>query len=123
MATYSDLSSGNYYVIQEMENTTLELVYVPMVTNNCVLIEFQDEDQTLSWHRKTDEIFEIVEQLTTEQAIMYENMFEDEDKDDDFYWGNDDEDEEDDDGEFWDVDDDDDDEDDEDDEKIIAIKN
>jgi N6-adenosine-specific RNA methylase IME4 len=119
MATYNDLSAGNYYVIQEIENTTLELVYVSMVTEKCVLVEYQDDDQTLTWYRKTDEIFEVVEQLTEEQAIIYENLFENDDEDDDYFWGDDDDD---DDEEFWDVDDDDDDDDD-DDEKIIAIKN
>ena len=123
MATYNDLNPGKYYVIQEMENTSLELVYVPMVTEKCVLVEYQDDDQTLTWYRKTDEVFEVVEELTDEQAIIYESMFqgdEDEDDDNDFFWGDDDDD--DDDGDFWDVDDSDDDED-EDDEKIIALKN
>ena len=120
MATYNDLSAGSYFVIQEVENTTLELVYVPMVTEKCVLIEFQDDDQTLTWYRKTDELFEIVEQLTEEQAIIYEGLFENDNEDDDeFFWGNE---EDDDDDEFWDTDEDDDDDDD-DDEKIIAIKN
>ncbi|MCU0388414.1 MAG: hypothetical protein MUE71_07390 [Chitinophagaceae bacterium] len=121
MATYNELSEGKYYVIQELENTTLELVFVSMATEKCVLIEFQDEDQTLTWYRKTDEIFEIVEELTEEQAVLYETITagDDSDGDDDFFWGDDDEDEDDD---FWDMDDDEDDDDD-DDERVIAIKN
>lgn len=99
MATFGDLQQGSYYVIQEIENSTLELVYVPLVTEKCVLIEFQDEDQTLSWNRKTDPLFEVVEELNDEQAVIYESLFADDDDDDDLVW---DKNEEDDD--FWDID-------------------
>jgi hypothetical protein len=101
MAQFGDLQPGNYYVVQEVENTSLELVYVPLVTEKCVLIEFQDDDQTLAWYRKTETIFEIVEQLTEEQAVIYESLFEEEDDEDDndFFWGDDDDD--DDDDELW----------------------
>jgi hypothetical protein len=119
MATYNDLNKGNYYVIQELENTNLELVYIPLVTEKCVLVEFQDDDQTLSWHRKTEELFEVVEQLTEEQAVIYESLFAD-DEEDDFSWDDEDDEEDDD---FWETDSDDDDDDDDGDDKIIALKN
>lgn len=117
MATYNDLQQGSYYVIQEIENATLELVFVPLITEKCVLVEYQDEEQTLSWYRKTEELFEVVEQLTEEHAVIYESLFEEEDEedDDDFFWGDADED----DDEFWDGEDDDDDDDDEGNVKVI----
>jgi hypothetical protein len=104
MAQFGDLQAGNYYVVQEVENTSLELVYVPLITDKCVLIEFQDEDQTLAWYRKTEPLFEIVEQLTEEQAVIYESLFEEEedDDDDDFFWGEDD----DEDDDLWEMEDD-----------------
>lgn len=97
MATYGDLLPDFYYVVQETENAALELVYVPLITEKCVLVEFQDDDQTLTWNRKTEELFEIVEQLTEEQAVIYESLFEEEEDDnddDDFFWGDDDDDDE-----------------------------
>lgn len=103
MASFGDLQPGNYYVVQEVENTALELVYVPLVTEKCVLIEFQDDDQTLAWYRKSEPLFEIVEQLTEEQAVIYESLFEEEDEenDDDLFWGDDD-----DDDDLWEMEDD-----------------
>jgi len=98
MATYGDLQQGSYYVIQEVENASLELVYIPLVTEKCVLAEFQDEEQTLSWYRKTDNLFEIVEQLADEHAVIYESLFAEDD--DDELWDTDD-----DESDFWDVDD------------------
>ncbi len=99
MATFGDLQQGSYYVVQEVENASLELVYIPLVTEKCVLVEFQDDDQTLSWYRKTDDLFEIVEELADEHAVIYESLFAD-DEDEDF-WDADDKD-----SDFWDVEDD-----------------
>jgi hypothetical protein len=106
MATYGDLQQGSYYVVQEVENASLELVYIPLVTEKCVLVEFQDDDQTLSWYLKTDDLFEIVEQLADEHAVIYESLFA-EDEDDELWDMDDDE------SDFWDVDDDDEEEEDE----------
>jgi hypothetical protein len=121
MATYSDLSPASYFLIQESENASVELVYIPMVTEKAILVEFQDEEQTLKWYKKTEELFEVVEQLTEEQAVIYESLFddddEDEDDDDDFEWDGDDGD---DDGDLpsWFEDDDE-----EDDKKVRALHN
>jgi len=83
-------------VVQEQENASLELIYVPLMTEKCVLVEYQDEEQTLSWFRKSDSLFEVVEQLTEEQAVIYESLFEDdEEEEDDNFWGDDDDDEDD----------------------------
>jgi len=96
MANFGDLQIGSYFVVQEQENASLELIYVPLMTEKCVLVEYQDEEQTLSWFRKSDSLFEVVEQLTEEQAVVYESLFEDdEEEEDDNFWGDDDDDEDD----------------------------
>ena len=86
MATYNDLYPSNYYLIKQNENAGIEMVYIPMVTAKCVLIEYQDDDQTMNWFKKTDSLFEVVEQLTEEQAVIYESLFEDEDEEEDLPW-------------------------------------
>lgn len=83
-------------MVQEQENASLELIYVPLMTEKCVLVEYQDEEQTLSWYKKSDTLFEVVEQLTEEQAVIYESLFEDEEEEDDFFFGDGDDDDEDD---------------------------
>ena len=90
MATYNDLYPSNYYLIKQNDNASIEMVYIPMVTGKCVLVEYQDDDQTMNWFKKTDSLFEVVEQLTDEQAIIYEGLFEDEKDEDDLQWDNED---------------------------------
>lgn len=78
MSLYKELKVNNYYIIQESENANLELVFVIMDTSKTLLLEFQDEDQNLRWVRKSDQLFDIVDKLTKEQAEEYENIFDDE---------------------------------------------
>ncbi len=82
MATYNDLTDGDYYLVQENENASVEMVFIPMMTEKCVLVEYQDEEQTMRWFKKTESLFEVIEKLTEEQAVIYESLFDDEDDDD-----------------------------------------
>jgi hypothetical protein len=86
MASFSELLPACYYLIQENENSRLELVYVLMATDKAVLIEYQDEDQTLAWFKKTDGIYEITEQLTEEQAVIFESIFDEDEEEEDMDW-------------------------------------
>ena len=91
MATYNDLQTDQYYLLQESETGPLSLVYVLMETEKAVFLELENGSETQVWKKKSDIIAEIVEELTEEQADEYESiMFEDED-DEDFEWDDDDE--------------------------------
>jgi hypothetical protein len=108
MASFGDLQPNFYYVVQEQEGAMLELVYVPLVTEKCVLVEYQDEDQRMVWYRKTDKLNEIVEKLTDKQAAIYESLFDGVvkpihapyDDDDDDFWEELDEDDDEDEDDF-----------------------
>lgn len=106
MATYGDLKPDTYYILQEQEGNVLQLVYITMHTSKCVLVEYQDEEQTLTWYRKTDTFFELVDELTDTEALEYESIFEDEEEN---FWSSMSQEEDD----FWDEEDDDEDFDDE----------
>lgn len=90
MTTYSELYPSSYYLIKEHEHASIELVYIPMVTDKCVLVEYQDEEQTMNWFKKTDPIYELIEQLTEEQAVIYESLFENDEEEDEEDWVEDD---------------------------------
>ena len=92
MATYSDLETDKYYLIKEQEDDGVDLIYVLMETNNAVFVEVEDGDETLVWKKKSDSIFEIVDELTEDQAEEYEAIAYEDDDDDDFDWDDDDDD-------------------------------
>jgi hypothetical protein len=74
---YRALHPGNYYLIQEEENSEVLLVFIPMATEKCVLVEYKCDHEPMLWFRKDDELFEVIEQLSEEHALAYENLFED----------------------------------------------
>lgn len=78
MTNYSSLLLDHAYLILEEEGDEIALVQVLMETNKCVLVELHDDEDTTFWRKKTDPIFEIVEQLTDAQVEAYDELFEDE---------------------------------------------
>ncbi len=81
MATYGDLNEGSYYLVQEHENTPVEMVFVAMATEKCVMIEYQDHEQSKRWFKKTDSLLELIEKLTDEQSVIYESLLNSEEDD------------------------------------------
>lgn len=104
MATYNDLKTDKYYLVKEVDADDVALVYVLMETEKAVFLEFEDEMESMVWKKKTDKLEEIVEELTEEQADLYESIVYEEDEEDEFSWENL-EDDDDDDEDFSDDDD------------------
>jgi hypothetical protein len=107
MATYNDLKADRYYLIKEKDAKEIVLAYVLMETEKAVFLEFEDQLDTMVWRKKSDNLEEIVEELTEEQADLYESIVYEEEESDEFSW--EDIDEEDEDDDFSDDEDDDDD--------------
>ena len=105
MATYNDLKTDKYYLVKEVDADEVSLVYVLMETEKAVFLEFEDEMESMVWKKKTDKLDEIVEELTEEQADLYESIVYEEEEDEEFSWEDLEEDEDDED--FSDDDDDD----------------
>ena len=104
MATYNDLKTDKYYLVKEVDADDVSLVYVLMETEKAVFLEFEDEMESMVWKKKTDKLDEIVEELTEEQADLYESIVYEEEEDEEFSWEDLEEDEDDED--FSDDDDD-----------------
>jgi hypothetical protein len=82
MTNYASLLLNKAYLIIENEGEEISLVQILMETSNCVLIEIHDDEETTFWKKKSDPIFELVEQLTDEQVAAYHELFEEEDFED-----------------------------------------
>ncbi|MFP5039490.1 hypothetical protein [Parasediminibacterium sp. JCM 36343] len=84
MATYSDLELNSYYLVIENEGDEISLVQPLMETDACVLLMNLDEYENTYWRKKSDDLFELVDELTEEQLEEYENLFDEEDEDEDY---------------------------------------
>ncbi len=85
MSTYSELIIGRYYLITENEGEELVLVQPMLETNAAVFLILHDaEDEITYWRKKEDPIFEILEELTDEEALSYELLFDNDQADEDW---------------------------------------
>lgn len=85
MSTYSQLSIGRYYLITENEGEELVLVQPMMETTGAVFLILHDaEEEVTYWRKKEDTIFEILEELSDEEAVNYELLFDEDEADEDW---------------------------------------
>ena len=79
MANYSDLQIERFYLVIENEGEDVVLIQPLLETDNCVLLMQHDDEDTTFWRKKSDYVFEIVDELNDDQLAEYENLFDDED--------------------------------------------
>ncbi len=81
MKTYADLSLNRHYLLIESEGESIVLIEPILSTENCFLNVLHDDEESTFWRKKSDPIFEIVEELTEEQFNEFETLFEDDEED------------------------------------------
>jgi hypothetical protein len=83
MPVFNDLSNEKKYLINEYDGDNVLLVEPIMKTESCVLILIHEDVESIVWKKLSDNIFEIIEELSEEKVEEYDLLFE-EDEDDDF---------------------------------------
>ena len=83
MPVFNDLSIEKKYLINEYDGDNVLLVEPSMKTESCVLILIHEDVESIVWKKLSDNIFEIIEELSEEKVEEYDLLFE-EDEDDDF---------------------------------------
>ena len=75
MYSYALLEPGCYYLVQEKENSPIELIRVAVESDHCMYV-FKYKDETLTeWKRKTDELQDILECLTDEMVESWQTQY------------------------------------------------
>lgn len=83
MATFNDLQVDGFYLIEEAKGNDVQLIQVLLVTQKAVLLnQHADDYESMVWRKKTDTIYEIVEELDATSVTQYEDLFEEDDEDD-----------------------------------------
>lgn len=85
MANFTDLTIGKFYLVVEDEGEQIALLEPLMHTDNAVLLMHHEDYETSIWRKKSDSIFEIVDELSIDQLDNYDALFEEEDEDDEDY--------------------------------------
>ena len=75
MYSYELLEAGCYYLIQEQQESTINLIKVTVESDHCVFITRYNDEQVTEWHRKTDPIHEIIELLSDDAVRAWESSY------------------------------------------------
>lgn len=88
MYSYALLETGCYYLIQEKEESPIQLIQVTLETDHCAFVTLYSNEELLNWRKKTDPIFDIIELLSDDaikdwQALYNKDAYNYEEEDDD----------------------------------------
>ena len=75
MYSYALLEAGCYYLIQEKEDSAIQLLQVTMETDHCVFVTVYGDEEVLSWKKKTDPILDIIDLLSDEAVKEWQDLY------------------------------------------------
>lgn len=75
MYSYSLLETGCYYLIQEKEESPIQLIQVTLETDHCVFVTVYGDEEVLNWRKKPDPILDIIELLSDEAVKEWQNLY------------------------------------------------
>ena len=75
MYSYALLEAGCYYLIQEKEDSAIQLLQVTMETDHCVFVTVYGDEEVFSWKKKTDPILDIIELLSDEAVKEWQDLY------------------------------------------------
>lgn len=88
MYSYGLLETGCYYLVQEKENETIELIRVAMDTDHCMYVFKYTDEMGSVWKKKSDPLHDIIECLSDEMVENWEKHYN---SNEDAYYEGDDE--------------------------------
>jgi len=75
MYSYGLLETECYYLVQEKENSAVQLIKVSLESDHCMFVMRYDDPMETEWKRKTDPIHDIIECLTDEAVRAWEKHY------------------------------------------------
>ncbi len=75
MYSYALLEAGCHYLIQEKEESAIQLIQVTMETDHCVYVNLFGDEESLVWRKKSDFIFDILELLSDEAVKEWQALY------------------------------------------------
>lgn len=88
MYSYGLLEPGCYYLVQEKEDSTVELIKVAMESDHCMYVFTYNDETITGWRRKNDKLHDIIECLSDEMVEVWQKHYN---NNEDAYYEEDDE--------------------------------
>lgn len=75
MYSYALLETGCFYLIQEKEESAIQLIQVTMETDYCSFVTVYGDEELLTWKKKSDSIFDIIELLGDDAVKEWQTLY------------------------------------------------
>jgi hypothetical protein len=77
MYSYALLEKNCYYLIQETESSSVQLIKVNLETEQCMYVSRYTDEQVNEWKKKGDSIFDILELVSDDKIKDWESIYND----------------------------------------------
>jgi hypothetical protein len=77
MYSYALLEKDCYYLIQETEESPVNLIKVNLETEQCMYVSKYQDEPAIEWKKKTDPIFDILELVSDDKVKDWESIYND----------------------------------------------
>ncbi|HEY2649365.1 MAG TPA: hypothetical protein VGI38_09220 [Puia sp.] len=77
MYSYALLEKNCYYLIQETEESPINLIKVNLETEQCMYVSKYADEQLNEWKKKGDPIFDILELVSDDKIKDWESIYND----------------------------------------------
>ena len=75
MYSYGLLEPGCYYLVQEKENSPVELIKVAVESDHCMYVFKYNDDTVTEWKRRNDPLHDIIECLNDDMVAAWEKQY------------------------------------------------
>jgi hypothetical protein len=75
MYSYGLLEPGCYYLVQEKEESPIELIKVTVESDHCMYVFKYTDEVATEWKRKNDKLYDILECLSDEMVEAWEKHY------------------------------------------------
>ena len=75
MYSYGLLEPGCYYLVQEQNDSPIELIKVTVESDHCMFISKYRDEMLTEWKKKNDKIHDIIECLSDEMVGVWEKHY------------------------------------------------
>ena len=75
MYSYGLLEPGCYYLVQDQNDSLIELIKVTVESDHCMYVFFYRDELVTLWKKKADKLHDIIECLNDEMVEVWEKHY------------------------------------------------
>lgn len=81
MITFADLQPGQFYLLQQSEDSSIEMVSLLALTERCVLLRSFGQQEKDFWKLREESIYQVIEEMDYDSAAAILSLYDEEEED------------------------------------------